>query len=148
MSNFSKKRLKGFTIIEALVAIFILTVGFVAVTQIFPFNLKINKSSEMKTKAVQLAQAKIEEIVSKSYDEVSCAGVVPPCQQTENQTSEDIGFKRITSIKFADPQNNLQEPVPANTDTEIKKIEVTVSWRSTLKSGEDSIKVSTLISKR
>lgn len=145
---FNKKNQKSFTIVESLIAIFILAVGFTAVTQIFPFNLKIDKSSEMKTKAIELAQAKIEDLFSKSYDEVNCAGVVPPCQQTENQTVEDSSFKRVTSIKFADPQNGLQEPSPPSTDTEIKKIEVTVSWKSLWGSGEDSIKISSLISKR
>lgn len=145
---FKKEKISAFTIIESLVAIFIVTVGFVTVTQIFPLNLKVDKSSEMKTKAIQLAQGKIEELNSKSYDEVNCAGVAPPCTETENQTPEDAQFKRVTSIKFTDPQNSFQEPSPTSTDTEIKKIGITIYWNSATGSGQDSINISTLISRR
>ncbi len=156
MLNFTKIKMfllnqneeKAFTIVESLVAILILTIGFVAVTQIFPFNLKIDKSSEMKTKAIQLAQAKLEELNSKSYDEINCDGSAVPCTETENQVSEDIAFRRVTIIKFADPQNGLQEPSPISTDTGIKKIEITLYWRSVWGTGENNIKIVSLISEK
>jgi len=60
---------KGFTLIELLVAIFVLTVGIVAVLQAFPLGTYIQKSSQMTTVAIQLSQAKLEELISKSYDD-------------------------------------------------------------------------------
>ncbi len=117
MFSLNQKKEKAFTIVESLVAILILTIGFVAVTQIFPFNLKMDKSSEMKTRAIELAQAKIEELISKSYQEINCSGSAVPCNQEESQVVEDTAFKRVTIIKFADPQNGLQEPSPVSKDT-------------------------------
>lgn len=139
---------KGFTLIEAMVAIFILIIGIVGISQLFPFGLSQEKSSEMRTKATQFAQAKIEEMTAKSYDEIRCSASLPPCEEVENEIPESTSFKRTLKIKFADPLNNLQEPVPPATDTGIKKIEVVVSWKSPLFVSEESLSIVTLITKR
>jgi len=148
MKKLFKNKKKAFTIVESLIAVFILTVGFLAVCQIFPFNLRINKSSEMKTKAIKIAQSKVEELNAMSYDEVNCSGTAPPCVEEEAEAPEDSAFRRVTSIKFANPQNNFQEPSPVSTDTEIKKIEITVSWDSVWGEGEDDVKIFLLISRK
>jgi len=139
---------KAFTLIEAMVAIFILVIGIVGVSQLFPFNLSLERSSEMRSQGSLFAQAKIEEITSRSYDEIRCSSSLPPCEEVEDEIPENASFQRETQIKFADPLNNLQEPVPADTDTGIKKIEVIVSWKSPLLVSEESVSISTLIAKR
>lgn len=141
-------KIKSFTLIETMVAIFILIVGIVGVSNLFPFSLSQEKSSEMRTQATQFVQAKIEEITSKSYDEIRCSASLPPCEEIESQVPENTSFKRKTQIKFADPLNNLQEPTPPDADTGIKKIEVIVSWKSPFLVSEESINIVTLIAKR
>lgn len=139
---------KSFTLIEAMVAIFILIIGIIGVSHLFPFSLSQEKSSEMRTQATQFAQAKIEEVISKSYSEIHCTASEPPCEEIEDTIPENNAFKRTTRIKFADPLNNLQEPTPPDTDTGIKKIEVIVSWKSPLLVSKESISIITLIAKR
>jgi len=132
---------RGFTIIESLISIFVLTVGIVAVLYIFPLGSQIQQSNQMATIAVQLSQGKIEEIISKSYGEIS-VGV----------TEEDYGFdsnfsshKRKTEVNYFDPGN---PQIPASNDLGIKKIEVTVFWRSPSEVSEKEVKLATLIAKR
>jgi len=140
--------LAGFTIIEAMVAVFILTVGLIGVSQLFPLSLSLNQSSKMTTQGTQFVKSKIEEITAKSYEEIRCTASLPPCEEIENQIPENPSFKRETKIKFADPMNNLQEPSPPTTETGLKKIEVIVSWHSPILISEESVSTITLITKR
>jgi Tfp pilus assembly protein PilV len=139
----NKRNVSGFTVIESLVAVFVLTVGFIAVTQLFPFNLRTEKSAEMKAKAIELAQGKVEEMSSKSYSEITCSLAAVPCEETESPLAEDNDFRRTLSVSYVSPQDNFQAPVPSNTDTGVKKISVTVFWKA-FTGGEESLTVSTL----
>lgn len=145
MKILSRKVKKNFTIIESLLAIFILTIGFVSVTQLFPIALRTEKDSEMATKATELGQAKVEDLISRSYDEVKCTASVPPCDETENPVAEDNAFRRVTSIIYVNPQDNFAQPSPTSTDTGIKKVDITLFWKSVTGTGDSSIKISTLI---
>ena len=59
----------GFTLIEIIIAVFMISLSIAAILAIFPAGIKINSSSQMESIAIQLAQARIEEKISKSYYE-------------------------------------------------------------------------------
>ena len=59
---------KGFTILETMVAILILTIGIIAVLQLFPWCSNIQKSNEMENQAIFLAQEKMEQEIFKTYE--------------------------------------------------------------------------------
>lgn len=140
----SFKKEAGFTLIEVLVAIFILVVGIVAVLDIFPLGTKIWKSAEMATIASQLGQAKMEEIISKSYNEISI-GVI---EAKHNLDPPFSFYQRETKVICVDPNSNLSEVVNCSPDPGIKKIEVTIFWKSPLHISEKSINLSSLIVER
>jgi len=154
MKFFIKKFLKnlfliskaGFTLIEAMVATFIIIVGIVAVLQMFPLSVEQQKMGERATIATELAQGKIEEIISKSYDDI-LAG----------QSTEDYGaisgfsaYKRViyTTCVNANSQDVLCSYNPSGDPEPVKKIEVTVYWKSTLGPIEKNLKISTLVAKK
>lgn len=134
---------KGFTLIEAMIAIFIITIGIVGVLQMFPLSIQTAKMAEMSTIAAQLAQEKMEEIISfsNSYDSIATG--------TATTTELDI-YTRVTKITCVAP--NLQEVrcnySPIGNPNPIKKVEVTVYWKSPLGVTKKSLKIATLISKR
>lgn len=131
---------RGFTMIELIIAIFILSVGILTVFLMFPLGIQIMKSSEMATTGTQLGQEKIEEVISCSYEAVSI-GVT-----TESPLPSPFGaYRRETEVSYVDPALGLQEVV---TDKGVKRIEVTVFWKSPLGIAEKSIKIETLISRR
>lgn len=132
---------RGFTIIELLISIFVLEVGIVAVLYIFPLGSQIQKSSQMATIAVQLSQGKIEEIISKSYGEISVGAI----EEDYGFDSNFSSYKRKTEVNYFDPEN---PQIPASSDLGIKKIEVTVFWRSPSGVSEKEVKLATLIVKR
>lgn len=128
----------GFTMIEAMTAVFILSVGICAVLVIFPLSLKVIRSSDFATKAVGLAQEKIEAISSGSYESI-IAGTA-----SENLTIPFDMFSRQTIVNYVDPESGMSV---SQIDKGIKKIEIIVSWNSFLGVGSQSIAINSLISK-
>lgn len=139
--NFSGENLGGFTLIESLIAIFVLVVGIVAVLQAFPLGAHIQKSSQMTTTAIQLNQEKLEEIISRSYSDIPLGETLEPYGFNPNFSS----FRRKTEITYFDPNNPT---VPPAGDLGIKKIEVWVFWRSPFGVAEKEIKLATLFAQR
>ncbi len=125
----------GFTLIEVIIAIFILAVGITAVLAMFPLGIQIVSSSKMATAAVYLGEAKMEEIISTSYEEISSEP-----KQTLNPPFS--AYSRETEVACFDPNGSFFPNCPG--DTGIKEIKVTVSWGVAGK----KIELSTLITKR
>ncbi len=126
----------GFTLLETIVAISVLTIGIVAIVQIFPLAFSIEKTSQIKTEAALLAQEKIEDINFKGYQDV------PVGDEVESSFPSPFErFSRETIITYID--SNFQESA---TDLGLKKIEIIVSWDSFFKFGDSSFKIFGLLS--
>lgn len=137
-SENGKFKTEGFTLIEALIAIFVLTVGIVAILQVFPLALNLGSFSEKQTQAVFLAQAKIEEIKSRSYSSIS-VGVL-------NETtliSPFDKFSRQTTVRFVD-----SDLAATTSDSGLKEIDVQVSWQSFLSLSGKKVAFKTLIARK
>jgi len=137
----SVSRNEGFSLIELLVAIFILSVGIVASLYIFPTGTRIQKSSQMTSVAVQLSQAKMEEIISQSYSEIAVGTV----DESYGFDPAFDSYRRKTEISYFDPNNPSSPP---GSDLGIKKVTVQVFWHSLLGVGEKELKLATLIAQR
>lgn len=131
---------KGFSLLEAIIAIFILSVGVLTALYMFPLAAKTVDSSKAMLSAGLLAQEKIEEISALSYDELIIGNVVEPAFAPPLQN-----FYRETSISYVDPLSGLLE---VSQDTGLKKVEIAVFWQSSLTGGLKNVKISTIASKR
>jgi len=128
----------GFTLLEAMIAISILVIGIVAVLQIFPLALNIEKLNQMETQADFLAQEKIEEKASRSYQDIQVT------TETENSLPSPFErFSRETKVIYVD-----SDLATTTSDLGLKKIEVTVQWQSPLRLGEKSVNLITLIAEK
>jgi len=136
------KKTEGFTLIELLVAAFILTVAISGVLSSFPLGAKIGNSAQLSSVASQLAQAKIEEIISKSYDEIATG--------TETEAygviSDFPRYKRVTEVSCYDPNGSVLSPNCP--DVGIKKINVVLYWKFSLGVAERSFNIATLVVKK
>ncbi|MBU4259360.1 MAG: prepilin-type N-terminal cleavage/methylation domain-containing protein [Proteobacteria bacterium] len=103
---------KGFTLIEVLVAMVILTVGLLGTAALITGIIKGNKVSNRITTATVLAQDKIEEIKGAGY-----AGADAKAGTEDIITNFPL-YKRITGVANDDPAAGM------------KKITVTVYWDS------------------
>ena len=115
---------KGFTLLEVLVAITILSIGLLGVASLTTGIIKGNLYSKNVTSATVVAQQKIEEIQRVGYDNAnSLAG-------TATLSMGGYNFTRVTTISDATPAANM------------KTARVTVAWNP----GGYSISLDTIIS--
>ncbi|MCL5011037.1 MAG: prepilin-type N-terminal cleavage/methylation domain-containing protein [Patescibacteria group bacterium] len=128
----------GFTLIEALLAIFVFMVGVAAILQIFPLSLNLNSVNEKQTQAVFLAQAKIEEIKSQSY-----WGIAVGVLNEAKLASPFDKFSRKTTVSFV-----TSDLTATTSDTGLKEIDVQVSWQSLLSLSGKKVVFKTLIARK
>ncbi|MDD5433529.1 MAG: prepilin-type N-terminal cleavage/methylation domain-containing protein [Candidatus Pacebacteria bacterium] len=136
--NHINKKINGFTLIEVLVALSVITIGLVVVLQIFPIGLSVENLNQMETQAVFAAQDKIEALSVKSFGELVIGTVVESSLGAPYEK-----FARETKITNVD--SNLQEVSFA---TGLKKVEVKVAWKSPLKGASKETKLSILFAER
>lgn len=140
-------RNQGITLIETIMAVSILALGIIGVLQAFPLGAHLAKTSQMSTVATELGQAKIEQEIARPYNDLIVA------ENTEEYGSiAGFGsYKRITRINCI-RASDLAE-VSCDYDQEadpapMKKIAVSVYWRSTLGLAEKNINLMILVVKK
>lgn len=74
---------RGFTLIEAVIALSILSVGIIACLQVFSLGLKLAKNAKQQTQNILEAQAQIEEAFTKPYDQIQGTEVLPGLKKIE-----------------------------------------------------------------
>jgi len=128
----------GFTFLEVIIAISVLIIGILAVLQVFPLALNIEKLNQMETQAVFLAQEKIEEKISRTYQDVQITTEIE-----DSLPSPFERFSRETKIVYVD-----SDLATTTSDLGLKKIEITVRWQSPLRLREKSVNLITLITEK
>jgi len=131
----------GMSLLEVMVAFSILTLTFTALMQSFPYSLTINKTSENAAKAAYLAQAKLEELNSLGYGNISTGTIEAKHRLADNPTDYLYYFQRQTTVSFVD--GNLADSA---SDLGLKKISVTVYYSNALSKVEKEYGTVTLIS--
>jgi len=128
----------GFTFLEVIIAISVLIIGILAVLQVFPLALNIEKLNQMETQAIFLAQDKIEEKISRAYQNIQVITEIE-----DSLPSPFERFSRETKIIYVD-----SDLATTTLDLGLKKIEVTVQWKSSLRLREKSVNLITLIAEK
>ena len=127
-------RCDGFTLIETLVAMAILSISLVVILQLFSAGLKSSRLSDNYTRAIFHAREKMEEILlDDNFTDMA----------TEGEFSDDFEWKAQT-LRLEPDQEEEETKLPVD----IFSIKVNVSWHegrqekhfeiSTLKTAEKS----------
>ncbi|MBN1872500.1 MAG: prepilin-type N-terminal cleavage/methylation domain-containing protein [Candidatus Omnitrophica bacterium] len=115
-----KKKDAGFTLLEVLIAIIVLTVGAIAVIGAFSEGLFASRTSENMESALHIAQAKLEEIKDTAFDSLADSGPTADPDFPEFDVTVDV----------SEGDNPME-------------VDVTVSWNT--KGGEASATLTTLV---
>lgn len=86
---------KGLNLIEIVVTIVILAIALVSVTQLISGTLINSADSTLQVRTVALAQAYLDEILGKRFDEKTRNNGVPPCRASAppaRQCTAEISF--------------------------------------------------------
>lgn len=118
----SKPRKHAFTLIETLIAIFILEVGIMGVAGFFTSSFKTTRVARNETQAANLASGLLDSELGNSYDNLAIgAGSKERYSSDANNPFYDW-YKKI-DVAYIDM--NLSQ---SDSDTGMKKIIVTVYW--------------------
>jgi len=129
---------KGFTILETMVAILVLTIGIIAVLQLFPLCSNIQKSNEMENQAIFLAQEKMEQEIFKTYGNIEVGTIIE-----DPVSSFYKRFTRETRINYVNPDMG-----EIGLNSGFKKVEIIVQWNSVFKLKQGEISIINLVAER
>jgi MSHA pilin protein MshD len=114
--------IRGYTLVEMVVIIVVLAVALTGVTLVI--NRAVIQSPEglIQTRAMELAQAYLDEILSKRFDENSGNGGTPRCNSTDNSAvactaaipSADAGEAGRSAFDDVDDYHGLDEQPPVS----------------------------------
>ena len=133
----------GFSLIEVVVALSILTIAFIFILSSFPFALSVTKGAENSSLASYLAQEKIEELNSLNYENINVGVIEAKHRLSSVQSDYLYNFQRQTEVIYVN--GNLNQEL---SDQGIKKISVNVYYLEPASKNEKTFNISTLISLR
>ena len=102
---------KGFSLVELVISLAILSVGLVGAMRVFPVGLRASQRSEMNSRATFVAQRTLESLKLVPWEELA----------EGDTTAEEDGFQMTTRIS----QPTLDGVVDPS---RLKMIEVIVGW--------------------
>jgi MSHA pilin protein MshD len=119
------KKQNGFSLIEMVVVIVVLAVALTGVTVAINETVKQSPKPLVQTRAMELAQTYLDEILTKRFDELSGQGGVPRCDSVDNAAQacsntlgNEEGGNRLLFDDVDDFQNlDNQPPVTASGTT-------------------------------
>lgn len=145
MLRFTKIRsdARGISLLEAMLALMVLTVGILVAVKVFPLSLKISRIAEQETIAANLAQAEIETLFELGYN-----GITPGVIESKHRLSSDpanpfYNYQRETAAMYVDGNINYSA-----SPTGMIKVSTTVYWITPQSGEEKNLPVALIISEK
>ncbi|MBE0618393.1 MAG: prepilin-type N-terminal cleavage/methylation domain-containing protein [Proteobacteria bacterium] len=107
-------RRRGFTLVEALVAMAIFAIGLAALMPLVIANVRANSGAAIRTRGVALAQEKAEEIRALPYD--TALAMTPGTETVEAIYTRAWSFPAV--------------PPLAGDGNDLRRVAVTVNWNA------------------
>jgi prepilin-type N-terminal cleavage/methylation domain-containing protein len=125
---------RGFTLVEAMVAMVICTIGLVSMAQLMAVTLRLQQLGRNSTAAVRLAQDKVDELMSLNFalsDSIQCGGSITDDAPNYNDQALDFdgnsqGYRRRWVVSAGpDPDLRLRtvtvRVIPIVTDNRVTR---------------------------
>lgn len=106
------RRTRGFTLVEVLVAVAIFALGLAALMPLVIANVRANDSAGVRTRAVALAQEKVEEIRAMTFDSV--LALAPGTETVDTVYTRSWDFPAT--------------PALAGDGNDLRRVAVSVAW--------------------
>lgn len=140
MRAFNKTH-KGVSLLEVVVALAIVLIIVISVAGLLPRALEVSRKAAMHTSAANLAQAKIEDMLSRDYDDIP-AGTVEARAPVASSPDPLSIYEREVTADYVDTDTLAVVGI----DEGLKQVTVTVFYPTSR--GESSVVLNTLISDR
>ena len=136
------KKPSGFGLVEGLVAMSIMAFALVAIIGAIPITLQLNKRAELGSLASVYARAKLEALLTTTYDEVTIGTIEPRTVLSTDPLNPASKLYRTSMVTLVD--QNLEG---TGNDVGLKKIVVTVDWQNQ-RGGVNALTFTSLLSQR
>lgn len=123
-----RKQKRGFTLVEIILILVLVTVLSSAVLALYSFLITLNKKIEYRSSAYKLLDSKIEEYRDVNFDALASGTVSPAPDLPENST---IATTVTSNIEGSE-------------QTDIKLVTITISWDF---KGAQNVRISTYITR-
>jgi len=117
------KKHSAITLIEVLLAIFILEIGLLGIASFYASSSKIVKTARNETLAANLANGILDSQLAIAYDNL-IVGAGSKTRYTDDVGSPFYDWQKKVDISYVDA-NLVEQP----SETHMKKITVTVYWQ-------------------
>jgi len=131
----------GISMLEVVITIAVIAIGIMALTQLFPTSLTSTKTANHETTAVNLAEAKLEEMMSITYDEIPVGTIEAKTRLATSTDNWLYEYQRQTVVTYVEGEN-LSTSI---SDTGLKKITTTVYWYTAATDSERQLELHLLI---
>lgn len=142
MAKQKKQNIKGFSLVEIMVAIMILGVAFIGLMGAFPYALSIISEAKNIAQASYLAQEKIEELYHNNYDSIA-TGTIEVKGRLGATGTYLFPYQRETVVTLVDSGF-----ATSSADYGLKKISTTIYYINAFSKREKSYNLTTIISRR
>lgn len=121
--------MKGLTLIEVLVGVFLILIVFLGIFGAYRLGLKVVGTSRAKITALSLANQKIEEVRNLPYQEVGTVGGVVPgvLPETETVSRNNVDYTVKTTVFYIDDSFDQLAPTD-EAPNDYKRVKIKVSW--------------------
>lgn len=142
-SNSKTRSVSGFTFVDVLIGIFLISIIFLSVYGIFRMSMLVIDHNKNKISATAIANGWLERIKNMPYESVGTIGGFPEgiLEQTTTTIQNNVQYTIESRIDFviddADGTENPEDDCP----NDYKRVEIKVSWSGklsgTAKAGTD-----------
>lgn len=147
--NFGKKKKGGFSLIESLVLLFIISIFVLTAYQVFVLAAKYSSDTKSRTAAVEFATAEMEVLRNTPYEDIELDPATNPpngsvvsgssgtgLDYSEIKTVNSITYRVLTEIYYVDdPEDDSGGDDNTN---DYKKVLVTILWGSGIANTSDT----------
>jgi Tfp pilus assembly protein PilV len=119
-----KNSQSGFSLLEAIIAIMLMTISVVGVVSVFAFAVNYNKNNSSRTQAMVIAQKKIEELRAARFSSAVTDSALSGGTYAD-QTVTDAGGKQYT-LSLSIDDDPFTAGTQTNAATKLKEITITV----------------------
>lgn len=126
----NQKSLKGFTLIEALVFLFLFSLISIVFLQTYSVGTRLIIESKNRLGATALANQKMEIIRSIEYDAIGTTSGIPAGDLAEDETISvnTIRYEVHTFVQYVDDSFDSTVSTGDVIPTDYKRVRITVSW--------------------
>lgn len=115
---------RGFTLIEVLLAIFVLEIGLLGIAGFYTYSFKVTKIARNETIASNLAAGILDEELAIAY-----GSLTPLAQDRYSNDSNNAFYNWWRKVEISCINENLDPPITCDSNAHMKKIVVTIYWQ-------------------